>query len=287
MAFKRTIYVFAATFAVGILVMKQFNLIASNPTSLNTDVASIVTTSLVRRRADASASRIAYVSQGPAKSYPVLKKQFDTLMLEVPDTASFFFHSYDEDCDGCIFQPKTTPEMGRNIALKAATQSPFWNNFKYIVMFDDDITLMHMKTVKGVYKLDPAKKDKASHQTNGVEKSHPELIEQSWKALHKLLLDELTYPLWKPRDIYFDYWKNKVHGPSYQSCVDDNFWAIRRDHIDFLYPFSTLYTHENFWLNALATFMKMEKCFPAGWWVDNRLTGLYPEWSHGNQDSVP
>jgi hypothetical protein len=61
-----------------------------------TDAASIVTTSL-RRRADASGSRIAFVSQGPAKSYPALRKGFDALMFEDPGTAS--------SC--IIFQPKT------------------------------------------------------------------------------------------------------------------------------------------------------------------------------------
>jgi hypothetical protein len=210
------------------------------------------------------------------------------MFLEDPDTtASFFFHSYDEDCDGCIFQPKTTLAMGRNIALKAATQSPLWNDFKYIVMFDDDITLMHMKTVKGVYKPDPANKSKSAHQTNGLEKTHPELIEQSWKELHRMLLDELTYPLWKPRDLHFDYWRKKVHGHSYQSCVDDNFWVIRRDHIDFLYPFSTIHESENFWLNAFATFMKMEKCFPAGWWVDHRFMVENPAHRYDQAESPP
>jgi hypothetical protein len=174
--------------------------------------------------------------------------------------------------------------MGRNIALKVATQSPFWNDFKYIVMFDDDVTLLHMKTVRGVYK--PEKK-LGSHETSGLEKTRPELIDQSWQELHRMLLDEITYPLWKPRDFFFDFGRKKIHGPSYQSCVDDNFWAIRRDHIDFLYPFSTMHTHEDFWLNALATFMKMEKCFPAGWWVDHRFMVENPAHRYDQAESPP
>lgn len=187
-----------------------------------------------------SPAMIAYVSQGPASQYPILKERFEHLLPK--GTWAFFYHSYDEDCEGCLFQSNTSFAEGKNLAIHAAVTSQIWKNqqVKYLASFDDDIQLARR----------PFKK---ADKLNGT----------GWEPLHNILLQQKTqHPLLKPRHNSADI-EDTI---TYQSCTDENFWIFRRDHIDIFYPHST-YAQEHFHLNALKDFFLMERCYPAGMMV--------------------
>jgi hypothetical protein len=210
-------------------------------------------------------NRIAYISQGRANAYINLKNRFEQVVDN--ETSAFFFHSFDENCNGCAFQANTTLAMGRNIGLKEAINSPLWDTFKYVVFFDDDVTLLDLQKARVFYT--PSHK-----KQSGLEKSHPELIDESWKTFHRMLLDEKTnQPLIKPTDQSFDL-KRSINATTYQSCVDDNFWAIRKDHVDFLYiPFRRSIAAKTFgsmrkpllseWKNAI---LRVSRWTFDSWW---------------------
>jgi hypothetical protein len=74
---------------------------------------------------------ITYLSQGQAKSYPVWKKLFDAILEK--KNAVFLYHSYDKDCEGCLYQAGMTMSEGQNLVVSAATNSTNinWNMYKY------------------------------------------------------------------------------------------------------------------------------------------------------------
>lgn len=185
---------------------------------------------------------IVYFSQGPAKAYPSLKKRVDKFSPE--GTAVFFYHSYDEDCDGCIFKKGTTFAEGWNLVAKTALLSPFADQMKYFVRFDDDIKLL----------------------STGLGKANTG--HGAWEDFHQMLLSpDTNYPLIRPQDKARAEEKYTV----YESCVDQHFYAIRKDHISLIFPYST-YAKECIWLNDEMLFYVMEKCYPAGFLVDHRWT---------------
>jgi hypothetical protein len=209
------------------------------------------------------AKKIAYISMGEAKNYNMLRERFEKLLDH--NTFRFFYHSYDEDCDGCVFQHKTSASEGRNLAVKAAIDSKDYESFKYFVIFDDDL---YMSTpLRSTDHPPGATKPKASNKAASSNE------EYAWQTYHEMILAEsTTHPFIKPM---FDQIDVEAGTTTFQSCTDDNFWTIRRDQLGFLYPFST-YEKELFWINPAAWFHLFEKCYPAGFLVDGRWSVSNP-----------
>jgi hypothetical protein len=207
-----------------------------------------------------TANKIAYISMGEAKNYKKIKERFERLLDR--NTFRFFYHSYDEDCDGCLFLHKSAVSEGRNLAVKAAIDdSKNYESFKYFVIFDDDL---YMSTPLRRSDSDLAS---SSSKPKALNKAASSNEEYAWQTYHKMLLAEsTTHPFIKPM---YDRADDEVGKTTFQSCTDDNFWTIRRDQLGFLYPFST-YEKEMFWINPLAWFHLFEKCYPAGFLVDGR-----------------
>ena len=209
-------------------------------------------------------TKICYGSQGTARQYWRLKYRFEKLFDK--EEYTFYYHAYDRPCatsesawcshlmDG---GRKTVPAEGRNIVIKSLVDSLTWNQCKYVVFFDDD-----------AYLVPYTYKQRLMEGSSNNDQDGEESLE-AWKTFHNHLLDSTTsYPIIAPQASKFD-----DHIPpqqhTYQSCIDEIFWAIRADHIDFVYPLSTL-GRENYWLTNSVMFYVMEKCFPAGIFVDYR-----------------
>jgi hypothetical protein len=201
----------------------------------------------------AEKTMICYNSQGSARNYWRLKDRFELVFNDTIDTYQFMYHAYDGPCQGCLHVNNTAPGEGRNVAVKATVTSEKWRKCKYLVFFDDDAYLM-----KAPFK--PNYKTPTSQDDNET------LV--AWREMHDMLLEEsTTYPLIAPQS---DKWDAKTgDNETYQSCVDEVWWAIRHDHVDFVYPLSTI-GKENYWLTNVAMWYVMEKCFPAGVFVDPR-----------------
>ena len=205
---------------------------------------------------------ICYTSQGHAKRYGRLKKRLEYASAGQGGNYRFYYHSYDKDCDGCYYQHKTTPAQGRNIAVKAAVTSPDWNRCRYLVVFDDDMYLLHSPNTTAKNIDIPRRDDEATLN--------------SWRDVHsRLLKEETTYPIIVPQTPFDFPFKERHH--TYQSCVDEVFWMIRHDVVEFVYPFSNLAGHQNFWMTNVANFYIMEQCWPAGIWVDYRWKAYNPK----------
>lgn len=205
---------------------------------------------------------IAYASQGPAKSYMILKQRFERAFGSEEDGKyRFYFHSFDEDCDGCIFQYKTSLARGKNILIKAIVHAPEYHRFKYVAVFDDDAFLYHrVERVRPSPLLDrPVPLDILRRHIAGNQDQAN--VDLGWKTFHEhLQSDEETHPLVKPRYYHADL--DDVMD-TYQSCTDENFWVIRTDILHFYFPYELVH-EENFWLNAGVIFVVMERCYPAG-----------------------
>lgn len=221
--------------------------------------------------ADQFGDIIVYASQGPASTYPILKERFEKLLD--PKTYRLFYHSFDVDCDGCIFQHKTSFAEGKNILMKAIVSSEEFERFKYIALFDDDALLWnrHLNDIqppivgnKGAINLD------AFHNTLQTVPMYQEI---GWTTLHDYLtLPRTAYPLLKPQFFYVD---NVDVTDTYQSCTDENFWIVRRDHLHIFFPYITTIAREMFWMSAITIFRVLERCYPGAFKVLH-------EWSTGN-----
>uniref|UniRef100_A0A7S2HEZ8 Uncharacterized protein n=1 Tax=Helicotheca tamesis TaxID=374047 RepID=A0A7S2HEZ8_9STRA len=192
---------------------------------------------------------IAYLTQGPAQACLKLKQRFQDLLLPA-ESYLFICHSYDEDCDGCIFQPKTSFAEGKNIIVKTLVNSTLevWDRVKYVVSFDDDVPLY-----PGPFEHD---------DPNRYKESDPD-SNDGWKPFHDLLLNQnTTHPFIKPQ--YPVDFKDKT--TTYQTCTDENFWAIRKDHLHVVYPHSTIHS-DFYWANAMRVFYLLHKCYPQAFQV--------------------
>lgn len=232
---------------------------------------------VVVQRAGDRPSVIAYLSQGPAASYRILA---DRLRDELPEeTYVLFYHSFDHDCDGCLFQKGTSFAAGKNILIKALAKSQHWANIKYVVSFDDDAGLLYKQ---------PAQ----------------EWFDSGWLPFHKLLLDEATtHPLIKPmyNEADTDCKEMGMHhgfsyqdcddkdlwgaADTYQSCTDESMWAIRKDHLDFVYPHST-YRQDFFWANAMRIFYLTLRCYPAGFLVHHSFIVTNPQHRYSSRPTL-
>jgi hypothetical protein len=202
---------------------------------------------------------VVYLSQGPAASYQRLQRRFRSL-----PGAVFFYHSYDENCTGCIFQPGTTLPEGRNLVLKSALAAgdrgrvdstsavPSWTNdqVKFYVMMDDDVEI---RCLSG---------------------------RNCWSEYHALLLDDRTsWPFLAPK-----YYVDRDDEPTaYHTCRDDSLWVMRWDHVDFLYPYPTKHSEKTWNIYVQATWERMKRCFPngflthKGYRIENARHGDYPK----------
>ena len=231
---------------------------------------------------------ICYCSQGSAATYERIRKRFETNFHQPQhndknnDEAKekggtdrnyqFIYHSYDNPCteqqrqdtaSRCLhLNYSSVPAEGRNAAVLATLKSPAWSKCKYLVFFDDDAYLL--KTTSPRNNVNISVDDNAT--------------KQAWIEIHDHLLNpNTTYPLIAPLSNY-DFVRGRKEGSTtkettYQSCVDEVWWAIRHDHVDFVYPLSTI-GRDNFWLTNVAMWYVMEKCFPAGVLVDHRWSTL-------------
>jgi hypothetical protein len=197
---------------------------------------------------------ICYNSQGTAANYGRIRDRLERAFNNTEETYQFVYHAFDRPCQGCLHLLKSSvPAEGRNAAVYETVTSQNWNKCKYLVFFDDDAYLLPT-SVKNLYKSTPKTDDSRT------------LL--AWGQVHDMLLQEsTTYPLISPQSEKWDSATGKKS--SYQSCVDEVWWAIRHDHVDFVYPLSTV-GRENYWLTNVAMWFVMEKCFPAGVLVDPR-----------------
>jgi hypothetical protein len=191
--------------------------------------------------------KIAYLTQGPAKNYDAIAKRFENL----GESAILFYHSFDEKCNGCIFQAKTSFASGRNLLLKAAYNTH--PGIKYFVFFDDDV----------VFRL--CESDDGRTETG----------QACWRSFHSMLLrKETQQPFLKPAYHGFDKFHEQI---SYQSCTDENFWVIRYDQIHFLWPYSTKFDKTNWWMNAALKYNLIEQCYPNAFFVSGQYWIGNPE----------
>jgi hypothetical protein len=208
---------------------------------------------------------------GAAKSYSVWKELFDAISEE--KDAVFFYHSYDEDCEGCIHKVGTTLSEGRNLVVSAAANASKidWNTYKYVVVLDDDVQLLNSSATTTTTSSWNVSKGKFSGE-NTPTSTVPDVA--AWKSFHNRMLEpNTTHPLIKPKCQNYD---SDDTATTYQSCPDDNFLAIRRDYVDWVYPYSTI-GKQNFWLNILELWKRMERCYPAGILIDHRWTVANPQ----------
>ena len=223
---------------------------------------------------------IAYITMGTAQSCQHLKQRFQKLLGSPSDGTNnsyvFICHSYDEDCDDCIFQHGTSYAEGKNIIVKALVNNAatttkeerLWDRVKYVVSFDDDVPIFPIPFNGG-----PGDKSKGLFPK-------PEHLHDGWKPFHDMLLNETTtHPLIKPQ-YYPDF---KDHRTTYQTGVDENFWAIRKDHLPVIYPHSTIgeYVH---WANAGRVFYLLYKCYPNGFQVLSNFRTLNPAHAFDTSD---
>jgi hypothetical protein len=172
---------------------------------------------------------IAYLSQGPASSYDKLQHRFNALPNSV-----FFYHSYDVDCSGCIYQSKTTLPEGRNLVLKTAyqklTAAQIISSVKYFVMMDDDVEIQCVRSRR-----------------------------DCWLEYHTLLLDpRTTWPFLAPK-FYVD---TDDEPTLYHTCRDDSLWVMRWDYVHMLYPFPTKHQTKTWNIYVQAVWERFKRCFP-------------------------
>jgi len=181
---------------------------------------------------------ICYVSMGEAKHFQAHKTRMESQFAT--NSSVFFYHSHDEDCDGCIFKKNSKYAEGKNMIVKRLMLSPFWKRCKYMTWFDDDVTL----SITGQKNVSDA----------------------AWGRYHEMLLsEETTHPLIRPQDSSRD----SEGYDTYQSCVDEHFLSFRFDHIAIFWPL-TDQRPDDLFVHGKFLFARMAKCYPKGIRVDRR-----------------
>jgi hypothetical protein len=189
---------------------------------------------------------IAWLSMGPAKEYQTLRDRFAAM-----EHVEFYYHSYDEPCDGCIFQNRTSFPEGRNLLLQTAlTTNP---HSKYFVFFDDDVQLLCEDSLKNKLLGGPPPPNRTENYC--------------WHSFTKMLLHE-TYPFIKPIESNHD--KVDVFTTRYQSCTDENFKAFHRDYLWFFFPSESYMANISWWITGRAKMYLSQRCFPHAWKVDGQ-----------------
>lgn len=168
--------------------------------------------------------------------------------------AYLLYHSFDHDCDGCIFAKGTVFASGRNLLLKQA-----WKNgvpTKYYVFVDEDIVLSCKS-------------------------------KNCWTSWNEMLLRNATVS----RFIAPKTWHDPIEETNFQTCIDDAMWAIRADALNVVFPLVMPYKEGGSWWEHLLVLWEIfNRCEPHAflsdnrWRADNPIHRPYP--SGNNEESI-
>lgn len=193
---------------------------------------------------DLSLSSIVYLVQGPANNF----LKWAMLINPLPN-ASLIYHSFDENCTGCLYAKGTTFASGRNLLLQSALMQH--GPKKYYVFVDDDIYL----TCDGGKHVD------------------------CWAKWNEMLLDQSTVSrLVAPKT-----WHDPIEPTNYQTCVDDAFWAIRHNALNLVFPLPVPKENQSWWHNIHVLWSVFNRCKPLlilsdkRWRANNTLHRAYPK----------
>ena len=190
--------------------------------------------------------RIAYLVQGPQASAQVWKARIDA----IGESATLLYHSFDKNCEICIFEKGTSFSFGRNLLLSHALTLP--HRPKYYVFVDEDIQLDC--NLPGAL------------QTSNILDTQ----QLCWNYFTQELLNPITTNiLISPKN-----W-NDIKRPdeefNYQVCIDDAFIAYRSDMAHLLFPIPTYRENENWWHKSHVAWAVIDSCFPFAHASDNRF----------------
>lgn len=197
--------------------------------------------------ADTSTKRdkIVYMLQGKA----VHGFEWMHLINELGPQAIIHYHSFDEECEACIYRNDTTYSSGKNLLLRHVLKAEDYDHVKYFVALDSDISL---QCKGGLSQVD------------------------CWKWLHQTLIDpNTTDPM---RTCQTNY-EPMGEITTYQTCTDSQFYALRWDYLAFFYPLATHLQEKGWNLINHVMWHLMRRCFPNGFVVDERFQLTNPEHS--------
>lgn len=226
--------------------------------------------------------KVAWMVEGPAKYAPIWQHRMAHLHNFV-----LLYHSFDEDCKGCIFNPHTTISSGKNLllreALKVAHQQEdnvsHWNDTKtssiqqatadngvyYYVYCDYDLEI---------------ECDRQYDNYNDVGNDDPS--DACWRSYVSFLQEpSTTYPVHMPQT-WFDARAGDSNTSTFQSCVDGAIKAVRFDFVPMFWPHTTSHDATALNLNDEVWWHITHRCFPfliytdGRWRVDNPIHSDYP-----------
>jgi len=183
---------------------------------------------------------ILYLVQGPAK----FAKKWKARITAMGKGTRVLYHSYDADCDDCIFDSTTNFASGRNLLLRNALNI---QGIKFYVFVDYDITMEC-----GVGNND------------------------CWGSWNDFLLTTSDY-LISPKT-----WHDPKESTDYKTCIDDAMVAIRQDKAHLMFPLPEKGIEKSWWHKTHATWSVFAKCIPnehlseENWRISNPKHAPYP-----------
>lgn len=176
---------------------------------------------------------VLYLVQGPARNYTVWKERINS----IGETALILYHSFDEPCQGCIFQSGTNFASGRNLLLRHALDCDL-PGLKYYAFVDDDVVL-----------------------------SCDDFSGSCWNSWQEMLLSaDNQEPFIAPKT-----WIDPTNeSTTYQTCVDDAFWVIRQDLVHAFMPVPEYGMQDSWWHKTHVLWEICRRCFPYGFRTDHR-----------------
>ena len=213
---------------------------------------------------------IAWLTMGPARNYAPIASRFANFTSSSSNNnkAKLFYHSFDEPCEGCIFEPKTSFAEGRNLLLETALNYTMNNDdnysIKYFVFFDDDIQLLCGNSL-------------LKHVTGKeLPVFPPDMERRCWELFTDMLLNETNqYPFIKPLLTSLD--EEDAFTIKYQSCCDENFKGFHRDYIWFFFPSTTYKEQISWWFNGRSKMYLAQRCLHYAWKVDGNYAAHNPQ----------
>jgi hypothetical protein len=198
------------------------------------------------RESDAERKFIVWFGQGPASDAMIWENRF-----ALDRSAKLFYHSYDEDCEICLFKNNTNFAFGRNMALREALKGMDWKYIRYFVTFDSDLQM--------------------TCKNSGDD-------DQCWRDFNHLLLHS-NEPIVSPKT----WWDPASEPSNYQTCPDNAVYAFRGvDMLKMVYPLSYVNVEKDWTYNTHVAWHVMDRCFPNSiWtsgdhWLTNPRHGSYP-----------
>lgn len=193
-----------------------------------------------------SRKQVVWIGQGPAAN----ATKWLSFARSVP-LATLFYHSYDADCDGCIYAKGTTYATGRNMLFRQALEKV--KDAKYFVFFDYDLIM------------------KCNDSSNEAE---------CWRLFHNMLSDPNTmHPFIAPKT----WWDPAGEATNYVTCVDNALSAYRYDYVHMIYPLPIKNMEKGWNFNCHVQWHLVERCFPdaylsdSRWRVENPAHAPYPQ----------